>query len=132
MNKSYLPTLTPYLTVKNAKDAITFYENAFGFVWHNKNECKEEPEHVEMSYKDAFIMFAQEGAFGGTTKAPITLGVECSMNLYLYCDDVDAFFKNSLKHGAISLMEPHDAFWGDRVCALKDLNGFMWMFAKKP
>jgi uncharacterized glyoxalase superfamily protein PhnB len=131
MNKLYLPTLTPYLTVKSTIDSITFYKNAFGFVWHNESECKEVPEHVEMSYKDVFIMFAQEGAFGGTTKAPATLNIECPMNLYLYCDDVDVFHANAVKHGAESTMAPNDAFWGDRVCQLKDPNGFMWMFAKK-
>ncbi|CAO5681867.1 MAG: putative protein [Holosporales bacterium] len=131
MNKNHLPTLTPYLTVKNTKESIIFYENAFGFVWYNKDECNETPEHVEMTYKDIFVMFAQEGAFGGITKAPITLGIECPMNLYLYVDDIDTFFENALLHGAVSMMPPENAFWGDRVCQVKDPNGFMWMFAKK-
>lgn len=126
------PTMIPYLTVKNARKAIGFYEDAFGFKLLNVSEVdrSEEVSHVEMQYKDVLIMFAPEGVFGCTTKAPVTLGAEPPMNLYLYCDDVDTLYKNALKAGAVSLMEPNDAFWGDRVCQLKDPDGFMWMFAK--
>lgn len=130
---SSLPTMIPYLAVRNAKESIRFYEEAFGFEWVNSQEvdANGDIQHVEMRYKDVWIMFAQEGAFGGKTLSPKTLGTECSMNLYLYCDDVDALYQRGVKAGAESLMGPNDAFWGDRVCQLKDLNGFMWMFAKK-
>ncbi len=126
-------TVIPYLTVRNAKNAIAFYEKAFGFKWLNSSEvdANGDIQHVEMQYKDLYIMFAPEGAFGGTTKAPITLGIECPMNLYLYCDDVDAMYQQGINAGAKSLMEPNDAFWGDRVCQLGDPDGFMWMFAKR-
>lgn len=128
-----IPTMIPYLTVGNAKSAIDFYEKAFGFKWLNSTEVDGDGniDHVEMGYKDLLIMFAPEGAFGGTTKTPATLEVECSMNLYLYCDDVDALYQQGIKAGAKSLMEPNDAFWGDRVCQLGDPDEFMWMFAKK-
>lgn len=128
-----IPTMIPYLTVGNTKSAIDFYEKAFGFKWLNSSEVDGDGEiqHVEMQYKDILIMFAPEGAFGGTTKTPATLGVQCPMNLYLYCDDVDTFHQQAIKAGAKSLMEPNDAFWGDRVCQLGDPDGFLWMFAKK-
>lgn len=84
-----------------------------------------------MKYKGIVIMFSSEGAFCGTTKTPNTLNIECSMNLYLYCDDVDQLYKTSLEQGAISVMQPNDAFCGDRVCKVKDIDSFMWMFAKK-
>ncbi|MBY0281889.1 MAG: VOC family protein [Alphaproteobacteria bacterium] len=131
-HKKNLPTMIPYLTVKNARNSLDFYKRAFGFTLLNSTEVDNGGEicHVEMQYKDVLIMFAPEGAFGGTTKAPVTLGTEPSMNLYLYCDNVDTFFNHALKAGATSLMEPNDAFWGDRVCQLKDPDGFMWMFAK--
>jgi uncharacterized glyoxalase superfamily protein PhnB len=125
-----MPTLIPYLTVKSTKDSIQFYQNAFDFKWINQHDGEDCP-HGEMQYKDVIIMFSSEGAYNGTTKTPNSLGVECSMNLYLYCDDVDALYANALNHGAISCMEPHDAFWGDRTCQVKDLDGFMWMFATR-
>ncbi|CAO5683360.1 MAG: hypothetical protein HEEMFOPI_01952 [Holosporales bacterium] len=69
-----------------------------------------------MKYKDVVIMFSSEGAFGEATKTPHTLNIECSMNLYFYCDDVDQLYKTSLEQGALSVMQSNDAFWGDRVC----------------
>ena len=125
-----LPTLIPYITVQSAKTSIEFYKNAFGFEWINQHDG-ENSDHAEMKYKDVVIMFSSKGAFGGTTKTPHTLNVECSMNLYLYCDDVDQLYKTSLEQGALSVMQPNDAFWGDRVCQVKDIDGFMWMFATK-
>lgn len=123
-----MPTMIPYLTVTDSKKSVDFYEKAFGFTWENPNEGL---NHIEMSYQDVMIMFAPEGAFGGITKAPITQGAECSMNLYLYCTDVDKVYNRAMEAGAISCMNPQDAFWGDRVCQVKDPDGFMWMFAKK-
>ena len=50
------------------------------------------------------------------------------MSLYLYTDDVDAFFKRAVAAGAKVEKEPADQFWGDRTCCLIDPNGFLWSF----
>src|SRR5262245_12053602 len=85
-----MPWLSPYLTVKDADQALDFYQRAFGF---RKRDAVPGPDgktaHAEMTWNDAVIMFAPEGAFGGTTKAPATLGVESPVGLFVYCDDVD-------------------------------------------
>ena len=127
------PALIPYLTVRNARDAIRFYQDAFDFIFENPKEVDQAGaiEHVEMRYRDLLIMFSPEGAFGGTTKAPATLGIECPLTLYLYCDSVDTIYQKAMQAGARSSMEPQDAFWGDRVCKLTDPDGFEWMFASR-
>lgn len=125
-----LPTMIPYLTVQNATESIQFYEYAFGFMTKETASGENgEITHVEMTYKDVVIMFAPEGAYNSPIKTPKTLNVMPSLCLYLYCADVDTFYHTALKAGASSLMEPHDSFWGDRVCQVSDLNGFHWMFA---
>lgn len=126
-----LPTLIPYLTVQNALAAIQFYEKAFGFVWKNASEhsSKEDIQHVEMIYQDVYIMFAPEGAFGSPAKAPATLNIPSPMTLYLYCNNVDHLYQQAINAGAKPLLEPHDSFWGDRVCHLGDPDGYHWMFA---
>lgn len=130
-NPLRMPTLIPYLTVRKSKTAIIFYEQAFGFQWKNIQDQDEhgEIEHVEMVYRDIYIMFAQEGAFGSPTKAPTTLNILVPMTLYLYCDNVDQLYQQAIAAGATSLQEPHDAFWGDRVCQVSDPDGYSWMFA---
>jgi outer membrane protein OmpA-like peptidoglycan-associated protein len=38
-------------------------------------------------------------------------------------DDVDATFKKAMEHGATSILEPHDAYWGDRYAEFRDEAG---------
>lgn len=124
------PTMIPYMTMANARHAIEFYQSAFGFEWINQSDNDIDAiEHVELRYKDVLIMFAVEGAFGGKAQAPKTSGTQCPMNLYLHCDDADALYTRAMGAGAISVMEPHDAFWGARVFMVLDMDGYHWMFA---
>jgi uncharacterized glyoxalase superfamily protein PhnB len=133
MSSSYkpdhLPHLIPYLVVKNIDESVKFYQEAFGFklVDMSYDENKK-PLHVEMKRDGAYIMFCQEGAFGSPQKAPITQGMMMPLNLYVYCEDVDALYNQAIKNGAISRMVPEDRFWGDRMCAVADPNHYEWSF----
>lgn len=128
---SPMPPLIPYFAVRDAKKAIEFYKQAFGF------ELCEEPSaqdgvisHVEMRFGNAVVMFSQEGAFGSNTKAPITLGVSSPVGFMLRCPDVDALYKQALQAGATSQMEPADMFWGERFCKVADPDGHEWGFGQ--
>lgn len=127
-----VPQLFPYLTVQNAQRAIDFYRDAFGF-YLSSDPAKDEQgniQHAEMKFgQDCVIMFAPEGSWGSTKRAPATLGVSAALTLYTYCEDVDALYKQAMLNGAVSIMEPNDGFWGDRICGLIDPDGYEWMFA---
>jgi PhnB protein len=135
MNKKYkpndLPSLIPYLTVVDPEASIAFYEKAFGFKIKDAMKDKDENiEHVEMSKDDDIvIMFSREGAFGSTSKSPKTLKVESSINLYIYCRDVDSLYNKAIKGGAVEITKPEDKFWGDRFCQVEDIDGYTWSFA---
>jgi uncharacterized glyoxalase superfamily protein PhnB len=127
-----IPGLLPYLTVRNGEGAVRFYREAFGFQLSSEPAKDDEGciQHAEMKFgEDTIIMFAPEGAFGSPRKAPVSEGVTPSLVLYLYCEDVDAFYKKAVAHGAKSTIEPNDGFWGDRFCGLVDPDGHEWMFA---
>jgi PhnB protein len=49
--------------------------------------------------------------------------------LYLYVEDVDAWYVKAIAAGAESIREPADQFYGDRVGAVRDLTGNQWWFA---
>jgi uncharacterized glyoxalase superfamily protein PhnB len=85
--------------------------------------------HAEIKYKSQMIMLAKEGSFEGMAKAPVSINAESPMNLYVYCENVDEFYKTAVAAGAKSISEPQDMFWGDRMCRLKDLDGYAWAFA---
>ena len=118
------PWVSPYIMVSHLESAINFYHNAFGF------EFKEHtPEHAEMRYKDQILMFGQEGSYGSKSKSPKSSETESPVNLYIYVENVDEFYKNALESGAKSIGAPEDMFWGDRMCRLQCPEGYTWAFA---
>lgn len=66
-----VPWLTPYLTVRNARASIDFFQAAFGFALRDVLDEDGAIMHVEMVYRGQLIvMFAPEGAFGSTARTP--------------------------------------------------------------
>jgi uncharacterized glyoxalase superfamily protein PhnB len=123
------PTLTPYLTVQDAAKTIAFYETAFGFSLMFKHEEAGRPVHVQMAYQgEQVVMFAPEGAFGSTAKAPTSSGVEMPFNFYVYVPDVDPIYRRAVAAGCKSIMPPDNMFWGERFCQVEDLDGYRWGF----
>src|SRR6266849_5886681 len=114
------PWVTPYLTVKDADAALAFYQKAFGF---EKRMAMAGPDgktlHGEVAWRGAVVMFGPEGP-QNPCKAPATLGIRPPVGLYVYVDDVDAFFKHATAAGAKVDKPPADQFYGDRNCALID------------
>ncbi len=124
-----MPWLTPCLTVKDVDAAVAFYEKAFGF---EKQFSMPGPEgrtvHADVAWRDAHVMLGCECA-EHSCQSPATTGVRPSNSLYLYCDDVDAFFKRATAAGAQIESPPQDMFWGDRTCTVVDPDGYVWMLA---
>jgi uncharacterized glyoxalase superfamily protein PhnB len=126
-----VPWLTPYLTVRDARAAIAFFETAFGFAVRDSMEDDGAVMHVEMTYHDQLIvMFAPEGAFGSTARTPKSSSAIAPQSFYLYVDNVDAVYARALDAGAKSLSEPQDQFWGDRFAQVEDLDGYRWALAR--
>lgn len=126
-----VPWLTPYLTVREARTSMAFYQAAFGFAVRDSVEDDGAVMHVEMTYHDQLIvMFAPEGAFGSTARTPKSAQTVAPQSFYLYVDDVDAVYARALAAGAKSLSEPQDQFWGDRFAQVEDLDGYRWALAR--
>lgn len=125
-----LPWVSPYITVKDVDRSANFYKKAFGIKTSELVPGEDGSTwHGELKYQNQLIMIGKEGAYGGVTKAPMSSGVDSPMNLYVYCEDVDAFHECAVNAGATSLLAPEDTFWGDRMCRLKDIDGYVWSFA---
>jgi uncharacterized glyoxalase superfamily protein PhnB len=118
------------LCVRDMQASMAFYEAAFGFKLDFSMPGPDgKPGHAQMTYFGGRIMFAPEGAMGGTNRAPATTGVEPAAQSYVYCPDVDAFTARARAAGAKVLMEPADMFWGDRMTHIEDPDGYRWAFA---
>ncbi len=126
----YAPWVSPYITVDDVDAAKAFYEKAFCFVTREAVPNEEgQTQHLEMTYHDQLVMFGKQGACESTVLTPKNSNVPCPIYLYLYCADVDSFYQNAVAAGATGIMKPEDTFWGDRMCQLQDLDGYIWSFA---
>jgi len=121
-------TVTPYLIVKGAAEAIEFYKRAFG--------AKEllrmaDPHgrvgHAEIKIGDSVIMLADEHPAMGY-RGPRSLGGS-SVSILLYLEDVDAVFERALEAGAKAQRPVANQFYGDRTGTLEDPFGHVWTVA---
>ena len=121
-------SLTPYLVIKGAAEAIEFYKSAFGAV-----EIIRMPGpggrimHAEVKIGNTMLMLSDENAERGYL-SPTTRGGATS-SVMLYTDDVDATFKKALAAGAKQQTAPEDMFWGDRMSNVTDPFGHSWAIA---
>jgi PhnB protein len=118
-------TVTPYLIVNGAAQAIEFYRDAFG-----ATEIMRMPApqgrigHAEIRVGDSVIMLADEHPEMGY-RGPRALG-GTSVSVLLYVPDVDRMFAQALSCGAKSLRAVADQFYGDRMGTLEDPFGHVW------
>ncbi len=122
-------TVTPYLTVHDAAQALDFYRRAFG-----TEEIVRMPGpdgkvmHAELKVGDSIVMLSDEFPGMSSCRAPKSLGGTTTM-LFLYVPDVDAAFKRAVDAGCKVLMPVADMFWGDRFGKLEDPFGNQWGLA---
>lgn len=125
-------SVTPYLTITGAAEAIEFYKRAFG-----AEEVYRMPGpdgtigHAELQIGDSRIMLAEEMSDDMPDRisvSPTTLnGV--SVGLMIYLPDVDKAVSRALAAGAIIRRPLQDQFYGDRNATLEDPFGHMWTLA---
>jgi Uncharacterized protein conserved in bacteria len=48
---------------------------------------------------------------------------------YVYVDDVDTAYARAVDLGAVSIMEPANQYWGDRLAGVQDPSGVTWWIA---
>jgi uncharacterized glyoxalase superfamily protein PhnB len=122
-------TVTPYLTVRGADQAITFYKNAFGAeeLMRMPGPGGKSIMHAEITIGDSRIFLSEELPEMGC-RSPQSLGGTAS-SLHLYVEDVDAAFKRAVSAGAQVKMLVADMFWGDRFGKLIDPFGHEWGMA---
>jgi len=126
INPKGLHTVTPGLTVNDAKGAIEFYKKAFGAVEGTVSFGPDGKQvmHAEIKIGDSVVMlndeFPEMGCLG-----PKSLGGS-SIAMYLQVDDADMWFERAVKAGATVTMPLADQFWGDRFGQLVDPYGHKW------
>ena len=118
-------TITPYLTARNASEAIEFYKTAFGATEVGRLVMPDGGiAHAEIKIGDSNIMISEESEDWGNLSPQALNG--SPVNLCIYVEDVDAVFAQALKEGATTKMDVEDQFYGDRMGSLTDPFGHIW------
>jgi PhnB protein len=121
-------SVTPYLIIKGAADALAFYTKAFG-----ATEVMRFPGpdnrigHAEIRVGDSVIMMADEHPDMGY-RSPKGYG-GTAVSILLYVPDVDTMFNRAVAAGARVLRPLQNQFYGDRSGTLEDPFGHVWTIA---
>jgi PhnB protein len=119
-------SVTPYLIVRGAAQAIDFYKKAFGATEVMRFPAPDgKIAHAEIKIGDSVVMLADESA---EYKSPQTVG-ESPVGLLIYVPDVDKTFNQAVSAGAKSTRPVQDQFYGDRLGSLTDPFGHKWMIS---
>jgi PhnB protein len=121
-------SVTPYLIIKGAADAIEYYKKSFGATELFRMPTPDgKIGHAELKIGDSPIMLSDEHPDLGHV-GPQTLG-GTPVGIMIYVDDVDTIYKRAISGGGQEIKPLQDQFYGDRSGTLKDPFGHMWTVA---
>lgn len=121
-------SVTPYLSVHNAAQALEFYKRAFGAQELMRTKDPQgKVSHAEIKIGDSVVMLAEETPNSGL-RSPQSIGATTA-SVFLYVNDADSTFKQAVSAGAKSQQPVTEMFWGDRYGRLTDPFGHSWSVA---
>lgn len=118
-------SVTPYLTVRNAGQAIEFYKRAFGAQERVRLPGPDgKVAHAEILIGNSILMLGDECPEMGNQSPESLHG--SSVGIALYVENVDEVFNRAVKAGASVKEALSDKFWGDRAGSITDPYGHKW------
>jgi uncharacterized glyoxalase superfamily protein PhnB len=121
-------SLTPYLVIDGAAQAIDFYKKAFGAKEVSRMAGPGgKVMHAELTIGDSRLMLSEAFPEMGS-RGPKALGGSPAA-VHLYVDNADAVFNQAVAAGAQVKMPLGNMFWGDRFGKLTDPFGHEWSVA---
>ena len=112
-------TVTPFLNIKGASEAIDFYKKAFGAEERTRAPGPNNTVmHAELKIGNSIVMISD------AMQVPAT-----HSSLHLYVEDCDALWKRATAAGCKIEMPIADMFWGDRYGVVSDKFGNRWAIA---
>ncbi len=116
------PSVYPTLTYDDAREAIRFLTETFGF-----SEVAVHPgpdhtiAHAQLGWRNGLIMLSSRSDEPG----PFNVGPACT---YLAVDDPDGHHDRAVAAGAEIVMGLTDQDYGSREYAARDSEGNLWCF----
>jgi PhnB protein len=123
-------TVTPYLTIEGASQALEWYKKAFG-----AKELDRQPTpdgkimHARVKIGDSIVMMS-DWMQGARTKAPTSIGTT-TVTLHIYSKNVDKLWQQAVDAGAKVETPLDNQFWGERYGQLQDPFGHNWSISQR-
>lgn len=124
-------TVTPYLVVRAADEAMAFYQAAFGatIVSRHADESGLHVLHAEVKIGNAIVLLCEESPEYGIL-SPVALG-GTAVAMHLYLRDPDTAMAAALEAGAHVLVPMQDTELGERFGKIVDPFGHVWTLAMR-
>ncbi|MHA7269650.1 VOC family protein [Arthrobacter sp. HLT1-20] len=117
-------SLTPFLAIPGAKEALAFYEKVFGARLLGVTEFDGVVVHAELDFGQGRLQIGEPSPSYHLVPAPA--GDSDCYSVGFYCQDVDAVVAQAQQAGAI-IREPVTNFVsGDRYASIRDPFGVRW------
>ena len=120
-------SVTPYIIVDGAAEAIRWYEQALGATELYRLPMGDKIGHAEIRIGDSFIMLSDEWP-DQDIRGPKHRG-GASATFMIYVEDVDAAFERAVAAGGAVDKPVEDQFYGDRSGTVVDPFGHKWTLA---
>lgn len=123
-------SITPYLVIKGAAEAIEYYKKVFGATEVVRmDQPGGKVGHAELKIGNSHIMLADENpSMGQGHTSAASIGAS-PVSLYLYLPNVDRVVERAVAAGAKILKPVQDQFYGDRSGFIQDPFGHLWGIA---
>ncbi len=117
-------SVTPYLIVDGAEEAIRWYGAALGATEVMRLPMGDKIGHAEIKIGDSFIMLSDEWPDYGKLGPKARGGATSSLMIYL--ENVDAAYERAIAAGATAERPVENQFYGDRSGTVIDPFGHSW------
>ena len=135
MNVKAIPSgyssVTPYLIVEGATEAIEFYKQVFGATERMRLPMPGgKIAHAEIQIGDSVVMLADQPTdpTTGGLKGPNAMD-GTAVIIHLYIEEVDSVMEKAIKAGAKQVRPVANQFYGDRSGIFNDPFGHVWNVA---
>lgn len=117
-------SLTPFLAVPGAKEAIDFYRDVFGARVVDVTEMGGVVAHAELDFGTGRLQLGEPMPDYHMVAPPE--GDDDCYSMGLYVSDVDAVVERAVAAGATVREAPTDFVSGDRYASIRDPFGVRW------
>jgi len=117
-------TVTPYLAVNGAAEAIAWYKKVFGAKETSRQMAgPDKIMHAGLRIGDSDVYLSD--IFPGSD-VPDPSRVGATVTIHVYSKNINKFWQNAVANGAKVVLPIDNMFWGDRYGQFLDPFGHRW------